>query len=113
MSNLPKQFIDRLKLVIPDAHWFTVWNSFHIDKPLVIRINTLRTDKPSVEKELIKLSAAFEEVSWKDDALIIPLADRSVVLNSDIYQKGLLYSPGYSGPTAWRRSTGYVCRTRR
>ena len=100
MSNLPKHFIDRLKHIIPDNHWNTVWNSFHIDKPLVLRINTLRTDKPSVEKELINLSIAFEEVSWKNDALIIPLVDRPVVLNSDIYQKGLLYSQNLSSQLA-------------
>jgi len=100
MSTLPKEFVDRLKLIIPDTNWETVWNSFQTDKPLVLRINTLRTDNITVIKALEKLSVPFEVVSWKSDALLIPPIYRSVVLNSDIYQQGLLYSQNLSSQLA-------------
>ena len=100
MSSLPKEFVERLKLIIPDSQWDTVWNSFHTNKPLVLRINTLRTDKNTIEKALTELAIPFQQVAWKSDALIVPLEYRSNVLNSEIYQQGLLYSQNLSSQLA-------------
>ena len=100
MDSLPKEFIERLRQIIPDAHWDAVWNSFHTDKPLVLRINTLRTDKNTVENVLSELAIPFQRIAWKNDALLVPLEFRSRVLNNDIYQQGLLYSQNLSSQVA-------------
>ena len=100
MDSLPKEFINRLKQIIPEAHWDTVWNSFHTNKPLVLRINTLRTNKNIVENALNELAIPFQQIAWKCDALIVPLEYRSNVLSSDIYQQGLLYSQNLSSQLA-------------
>ncbi|WP_455219912.1 RsmB/NOP family class I SAM-dependent RNA methyltransferase [Kaarinaea lacus] len=100
MDSLPKEFIERLKQIIPEAHWDSVWNSFHTIKPLVLRINTLRTNKNSVENALSELAIPFQQIAWKSDALIVPPEYRSNVLSSDIYQQGLLYSQNLSSQLA-------------
>lgn len=100
MDSLPNEFIERLRQIIPETHWDTVWNSFHTDKPLVLRINTLRTDKKTIENALNELAIPFQQIAWKNDALIIPIEYRSVVLRNDIYQQGLLYSQNLSSQLA-------------
>ena len=68
---LPERFIQRLQQIISDKDWEGVWHSFHVDKPLVLRINTLRTETAQMISALEQEGIEVQTVAWKTDALII------------------------------------------
>ncbi|MCI0506667.1 MAG: RsmB/NOP family class I SAM-dependent RNA methyltransferase [Gammaproteobacteria bacterium] len=100
MNDLPDEFTDRLKQIIPDNHWDKVCASFQCHKPLVLRINTLRTDIGSILAAFEQANIPCEQPAWKRDTLIVKAQYRSQVLDSELYQKGLLYSQNLSSQLA-------------
>jgi NOL1/NOP2/sun family putative RNA methylase len=97
---LPESFIQRLQKLVPDKMWEQVWHSFFVDKPLILRINTLRTDRTHVLSELEQLGVQAEKLAWKDDVLIVNHTHRSTVTASDLYQRGDVYSQNLSSQLA-------------
>lgn len=100
MSDLPAEFVERLKQIIPDSDWRQVYDSFKIQKPLVLRINTLLTDIDNILAALRKAHIPYRQVTWKPDALIITPEYRNNVLDSALYRQGLLYSQNLSSQLA-------------
>jgi len=100
MSDLPDEFIERLKLIVADVDWLQVYESFQIRKPLVVRVNTVLTTVDNILAALGETSITYRQINWKPDALIIAPEYRSEVLNSDLYQQGLLYSQNLSSQLA-------------
>ena len=100
MNALPDQFLERLRQIIPQNRWPMVWNSFQCNKPLVVRINTTLTNIDTVIQLLENLSIPYRRIPWKPDALVFNTEDRSRVLDSDMYQRGLLYSQNLSSQLA-------------
>jgi 16S rRNA (cytosine1407-C5)-methyltransferase len=100
MQDLPIEFVERLKQIIPAAEWHAAYASFQIRKPLVLRINTLLTDIDQVLAELRAVDIPYRQVAWKPDALIVALEFRNRALDSESYQQGLLYSQNLSSQLA-------------
>jgi len=96
MGDLPDEFVERLKRIVPDSNWPQVYESFHFRKPIVVRINTLLTTVDNILTALGNTSINYRQISWKPDALIIAPEFRNEVLNSELYQQGLLYSQNLS-----------------
>jgi len=100
MSDLPTEFVERLKQIVPDSDWRQIYGSFQIQKPLVLRINTLLTNTDNILAALCNANIPYRQVAWKHDALIIAPEYRSQILNSEQYQQGLLYSQNLSSQLA-------------
>ncbi|WP_455220708.1 RsmB/NOP family class I SAM-dependent RNA methyltransferase [Kaarinaea lacus] len=100
MSDLPDEFVTRLKQIIPDNDWQQVYGSFQIQKPLVLRINTLLTNLDNILAALEKASIPYRQVTWKPDALIIAPEYRTAALSCELYRQGLLYSQNLSSQLA-------------
>ena len=60
-------------------------------KPVTFRINTLKTDKEKVIKELKESNIEFEEVKWNNDAIIIKNALEEDIRKLKIYENGEIY----------------------
>ena len=43
-GSLNELFFERLKNIIPTAQWDSVRSSFSVDKPVTLRVNTLKAD---------------------------------------------------------------------
>ena len=62
-----------------------------IDKPLTIRINTIKTTKPEITNILKENNIEYQNVSWYDNALIILNKNEKDLKELDIYKKGYIY----------------------
>jgi 16S rRNA C967 or C1407 C5-methylase (RsmB/RsmF family) len=100
MNALPEEFVERLKQIIPDSGWTSVYGSFSTDKPPVARINTEQTNTTAITQNLTRLGIAYEQPDWKPDALIFQPQHRDAILTIDSYQRGLLYNQNLSNQLA-------------
>ena len=64
---------------------------FNFNKPLTIRINTLKTNVDYILKYFKENNIEYEEVSWSKTAFIIINKKEEDLEKSDIYEKGLIY----------------------
>lgn len=99
-SPLPQEFTERLKLIVPEKSWQPVYASFFAQKPTVLRINTLRTSSRKLKKEIAQSGIPFNEITWKQDVIIVGQGHRDTILNSKWYESGLLYSQSLSSQLA-------------
>jgi NOL1/NOP2/sun family putative RNA methylase len=60
-------------------------------KPLTIRINTIKTNIEVVKEKLEKNKIQYKEVKWNKQALIIENADKNRIKELEIYEKGEIY----------------------
>lgn len=60
-------------------------------RPTTLRVNTMKIAKEEVEEELRKKEIPYKEVSWYDDALIVPRNAKAEIEKLSIYQRGEIY----------------------
>ena len=60
-------------------------------KPVTFRINTLKTNKIKIIKELIENNIEYEEVKWSNDAIIIKNVLEEDIRKLKIYENGEIY----------------------
>ena len=99
-TSLPDDFIERLRRIVPDENWTSVLASFDAQNVLVLRVNTLLGETNTVIHALAEQHIDVTPIPWKQDALIVPHAQRSLALNSRCYQEGLVYSQNLSSQLA-------------
>ena len=97
---LPEEFIERLQRIIPDEQWQAVIDSFSVQKPAVLRINTILTSADVLIPKLQFEGFDVQQVSWKQDAIIVPRTQRRKMLDCHWYKKGQLYSQNLSSQLA-------------
>ena len=62
-----------------------------VKRYVTLRVNTLKTSKDEVIRELKKNNVLFQEVSWYSDALVILNVWEDFIRNLDIYKRGEIY----------------------
>jgi 16S rRNA (cytosine1407-C5)-methyltransferase len=97
---LPEEFIQRLQNIIPAGQWNTVISSFSVQKPTVLRINTILTSSDKLIDKLQNEGFDVQRVPWKSDAIIVPHKQRRAIIDSHWYQKGQLYVQNLSSQLA-------------
>ena len=60
-------------------------------RTVTLRVNTLKTNRNSIEQILNKEGITFEEVSWNENALILQNVNEQKVQNLEIYKNGKIY----------------------
>ncbi len=90
-ENLPALFRQRLMYEISKEKLNEILESFCFEKPVSIRINTLKTNKEFVKKSLSLLQILYKEVLWYNDALILPKVGKSQITETTLYKQGLIY----------------------
>jgi len=98
-SNLI-EFQQRLQSIIPAQSLQNVWNSFALEKPLVLRVNTLKTQPADVLEGLRQQDINVTQIDWKPDCVVVPVSQRRAALDSTMYQQGLIYSQNLSSQLA-------------
>jgi len=97
---LPEEFVLRLQRIVPHDQWNTVISSFSLQKPVVLRINTILTTPEKLIEKLLDEGFDIQSVDWKPDAIIVPHNQRRKILDSHWYTKGQLYSQNLSSQLA-------------
>lgn len=60
-------------------------------RPVTLRINTIKSNKEKVKEELIKSKIEFKEVEWNENALIIEKVREEEIKKLEIYENGEIY----------------------
>lgn len=60
-------------------------------RPVTLRVNTIKSNIEKIKKELNKSNITFKEVEWNDDALIIENVREDEIKKLDIYENGEIY----------------------
>jgi tRNA (cytosine49-C5)-methyltransferase len=88
---LDQEFIKRLKFIIDPKQLDLVLNSFEIEKPTSIRVNTLKSTIKAVLNSLNQNQIEYETVPWSEISFILPNISHSQLINLAEYKAGLFY----------------------
>ena len=66
------------------------------EKPVTIRVNTIKSNLENIENELKKENITFKEVDWYEDALIIENVREDKIRELQIYENGEIYMQSLS-----------------
>ena len=66
------------------------------EKPVTIRVNTIKSNLENIENELKKENITFKEVDWYEDALIIDNVREDKIRELQIYENGEIYMQSLS-----------------
>ena len=91
IRHLPPEFIARLRRIVPGAWLEDCLMSFLASKCVGFRVNTLKSDQPTLERELAEMAVAFEKVEWLPEAYLAPPSMRDVLSHSPAFTEGRLY----------------------
>lgn len=104
MSNsspeLPREFLERLRRIVPDPHFQEVFESFGREKPTSFRVNTLKAGSDSVREELSSQGFALRALEFFPDAFWVDAAQRRRLTESAAATEGRIYIQGLSSMLA-------------
>lgn len=66
------------------------------EKPVTIRINTIKSNLENIESELEKENITFKKVDWYEDALIIDNVREDKIRDLRVYENGEIYMQSLS-----------------
>lgn len=66
-------------------------NGYIEERPVTLRVNTIKAEKDNIKKELQEVEIETEEVSWYSDALIIKNVRENEIKKLKIYENGEIY----------------------
>jgi len=91
MQNLPAEFIHRLEKIYSKEDLDIVKSWFQTNRPLSIRVNTLKTNNENIEKELNKLNINFEKISFLENWYILLNIEKKDIWKTEIYKNWEIY----------------------
>ncbi len=70
MISLPEEFTSRLKNLYDKIAYDKVVASFSLEKPVAVRVNTLKASVDEITSELDHLGIKYSHVPWYKEALM-------------------------------------------
>ncbi|AJF05925.1 RsmB/NOP family class I SAM-dependent RNA methyltransferase [Geoalkalibacter subterraneus] len=98
--ELPVEFLNLLNEVLPPAHKDAALASFSLEKPVVFRVNTLRTTAEQLLRELESDNIFPHPVPWLSGAYSLPVEDKRALTETKAFQRGLFYIQNLSSMLA-------------
>ncbi len=90
-ENLPEKFLQKLALLVPEEKKEQILASFCNEKPLSVRINTLKASDIQVKQVFLENNIAITSVPWYADAYIVTNATTRQLTDLEIYKQGHFY----------------------
>ena len=90
-NNIPEFFKEMIKKQYGEIIEKKILNGYLVDKPVTLRINTIKSDFKKVKEELERNNIKFQKVDWYDSALIIENVKEEKIRELDIYNNGEIY----------------------
>lgn len=88
--HLPADFLARLPRLVPPEQFDTVLHAF-TRRPTTFRVNTLKTTRETVVRELTAQGFALKAVSWYADAFILRNKSKRELIETPVYTRGEIY----------------------
>ncbi|MFC4161128.1 RsmB/NOP family class I SAM-dependent RNA methyltransferase [Chitinimonas lacunae] len=97
---LPPSFLERLPAIVPPERLPVVLASFGIDKPVALRINTLKASADSVCAELAAAGFQLKSLPWSGLAFSVPFEQKRALTETAAFYDGRLYLQNLSSQLA-------------
>ena len=91
MLQIPEFFKTMLLEQYGESTVNTIIQGFNQQRPVTLRVNTIKSSKEEVVQRLSKENIAFQEVNWYQDAFIIEKAREEQIQKLDLYEQGKIY----------------------
>lgn len=91
MNDLPPLFLARLEKILPFEHYETVKKTFTTERPLTVRINTLKTQEENVLEQLRREHMDVTPLPWYRQALMIKNSTARDFAEHELIKTGQLY----------------------
>ena len=88
--KLPKEFLARLKTIIPPEKLRAVLEAYTVARPTTIRVNTIKTKTLELLNIFDQHNIIYEQSSFSPIAFIIR-SEKRQLLDLDAYKKGMFY----------------------
>ena len=88
--KLPKEFLARLKTIIPPEKLRAVLEAYTVARPTTIRVNTIKTKTLELLNIFDQHNIIYEQSSFSPIAFIIR-SEKRQLLDFDAYKKGMFY----------------------
>lgn len=88
---LPREFLERLRRIVPSSKFDEAANSFARPKPTTFRVNTLKADAAAIRERLEHEGFGLEPVSWCREAFIVRKGSLRQLQDTEAYREGRLY----------------------
>lgn len=90
-EEIPQFLYEKLEKQYEENIVKKIIEGYEKQKPLTIRINTIKTNIEVVKEKLEKNKIQYKEVKWNEQALIIENVDKNRIKELEIYEKGEIY----------------------
>lgn len=100
INALPAEFINRLRLIVPERWREAVFASFVQPRVTSFRVNTLAISVEQAVAELESADVPFHRVAWCDHALFVEPQYRSRLTHCQLASNGGIYIQGLSSIVA-------------
>jgi len=90
-AGLPEAFVSRLRRILPEAFYDAVLRTFTLSKAVSFRVNTLKCDAPTLQRELESKGFALTPVGWYSGAFLIPAEQKTALTETEAFYEGRLY----------------------
>lgn len=88
---LPKEFLDRLKALLPQSRYSSVLAAFNKRKPTTFRVNTFKSTAEKVNTVLKAQGYALDVVPWNTNAFILRNNSLRALSQTTAYTQGEIY----------------------
>ena len=85
------ELANKIKEYYSDEEYQKIVNGYNSNRPVTIRINTIKATKEEILTELDNNNISYEEVSWYSNALILKNTTEEVIRELNIYKEGHIY----------------------
>lgn len=91
LSQLPAQFLERVRKIVPQKYLSQVEESFLTKRPCTFRANTLKITADELSLNLVREGFELERVEWYADAFILKNRSQKELTETKWYMDGFLY----------------------
>lgn len=91
MAEIPQFLYEMLLEQYGEEIINKIIDGYSKQRPVTLRVNTIKSSKELIEKSLEKAGISFKEVNWNKDALIIENVREDEIKKLEIYENGEIY----------------------
>lgn len=91
MRYIPDFFKEKLIDEYGNDLFIEIEEGFKVNRKTTFRVNTIKSSKEEIEKELNKNDITYSNVDWYEDAFVLENVNESDIQEMDIYKEGKIY----------------------
>lgn len=90
-NNIPDFLINMLEKQYDEKQVNSIIQGYHFNRPVTLRVNTLKSNVEEVQEVLKKSKIEFINVPWSKEAIVLKEATKEKIQELEIYKNGKTY----------------------